>query len=306
MKISYTAPEDVGEISLKTYLKRQGVSKRLWRRLKNNGTVTVNSEAVNLTRTVLKGGESITLYLPEASDIVATDLPLDVRYEDAALLIVNKPAPMLVHPVGSEATHTLGNAVAHYLLTKGENATFHPLHRLDRNTTGLVLLAKQPNIQHLLTTGAKKLFTRRYLAVIEGEILPREGDIDAPIEREPTSIVKQRVSSEGKRALTHYRTIGTSEDKSFSLLELTLSTGRTHQIRVHLSYLAHPLLGDDLYGGDNTLISRQALHAHSLTVTHPFTRKELTVIADPPEDFISLLEKTGLKNFLVKIFQDEK
>ena len=162
----------------------------------------------------------------------------------------------------------------------GEKHAFHPVHRLDRQTSGLVLIAKEAHVQHLLS--AHNAIERIYLAVIEGKLPEPCGTIDAPIARRPGSIIERMVSPAGKCAVTHYATL--AERGGLSLLALRLATGRTHQIRVHLAHLAHPLLGDDLYGGRTDRIARQALHAHRLRLRHPSRGEEITVHAPLPAD----------------------
>ena len=312
MILKFTVPKTLTELPLRVFLRQKGVSLGLWRRLKHNGIVTVNGEPVNLTRTILTSNDEVVLTLPEETDIIPVNLPLDIVYEDDYLLIINKPANQLVHPVGKDIDNTVGNAVMGYYKRTNQPLSFHPVHRLDRNTTGLVLIAKQPNVQHILTTGAKKLFNRHYLAIIPGTLTAKCGMIDAPISRKQGSIIEQTVSDDGKPAITHYEVIDESfdvkfdmsnnnadidvkNDTSFSLLRLTLDTGRTHQIRVHLAHLGYPLIGDDLYGGKHILFSRQALHACQMEIKHPLTGELLTVKAPLPSDFQKLLEITGLK-----------
>lgn len=295
MILRFTVDKTLGApLPLRVFLRQKGISQCMWRKLKNNGVVNVNGIDVNLTRTMLNGGEEISVSLPEATDILPVDIPLDIIYEDEYLLVVNKPAGQLVHPVGKDFDNTIGNAVMGYYQRQGLPLSFHPVHRLDRNTSGLVLIAKQPNVQHLLTTGAKKLFQRHYLAVIPSALTEPDGVIDAPIGRKPGSIVEQEVSATGKPALTYYRVIDVNFDSQYSLLELTLATGRTHQIRVHLSHLGHPLVGDDLYGGSRELFSRQALHAYKMELTHPITKEPLTFYAPLPDDFQVLCQKLKL------------
>lgn len=218
------------------------------------------------------------------SDIEPEDLPLDIRYEDDYLMVVNKPAGQLVHPTTKEAHGTLGNAVLYWYRAHGEHHAYHPVHRLDRNTSGLVLIAKVPQVQYKLTPrrGEGKLFHREYLALIEGELTPPEGLIDAPIARALPSIILRKVSPDGQAARTHYDTVQT--DGHLSLVHLVLDTGRTHQIRVHLAHLGHPLLGDDLYGGSLTRIKRQALHAARLHFRHPLTNEMIDVRSPLPSD----------------------
>lgn len=263
-----------------------GISGTIWKRIKHSGTFTHNGVPANATRTQVGNGDTIAYDILRPSDIEPEDLPLDIRYEDDFLVIVNKPAGQLVHPTTKEAHGTLGNALLAWYARHGEHHAFHPVHRLDRDTSGLVLIAKEPQVQYQLTTGrdGKKAFTREYLALIEGTLTPASGLIDAPIARALPSIILRKVAPPpaGKEARTHYETVRTNG--KLSLLHLMLDTGRTHQIRVHLAHLGHPLLGDDLYGGSCTLLSRQALHAWRLSFRHPMTHEFVVVTAPLPSD----------------------
>lgn len=269
----------------------QGISSTLWKRIRHSGTLRVNGEEPTF-RTLLKTGDKVSYDVERESPIELEALPIEVVYEDDYYLVVNKAARMLVHPTTKEPKGTLAAGVLYYFREKGERHAFHPMHRLDRNTSGLVLIAKVPQAQYLLTQkSGEKLFHREYLAVAQGRLTPKSGTIDLPIARALPSIILRKISPEGKRAVTHYETLGTwdEEGRAFSLLNLRLETGRTHQIRVHLAALSAPLLGDDLYGGQMDKIKRQALHACRLKFIHPFTKEEINLFAPPPEDFLSLL-----------------
>ena len=289
MILEYKIDERAEEISVRSFLKRQGLSTHLWRRLKHQGSLTVNGQPVlRATLAKLRGGDVLRCEIPESTAIEPEELPLDIRYEDENLLIVNKPAQMIVHPVAKEQHGTLANAVAYYYETKKEPCVFHPTHRLDRNTTGLVLIAKQPHIQSLLTDKDGLRFHRTYLAIAHGHFIDGEGTIDFPIRRKPGSFIEQETHEAGRSAITCYRVL--AEEEAVSLVELQPVTGRTHQLRVHLAAVGHPILGDDLYGEPSPLIARQALHAYRLELVHPVTRLPLTVEATLPEDFLHVME----------------
>ena len=260
----------------------QGISNTIWKRIKHSGTFRVNGELVNAARTELKTGDIVTYDILRPSNITAEDLPLDIRYEDDWLLVINKPAGQLVHPTTQEAHGTLANAVLFHYEQQGEAHAYHPVHRLDRETSGLVLIAKQPQIQYKLSPKGVKTFHREYLALIPGELTPSAGTVDAPIARALPSIILRKVSPDGQSARTHYETLRTNHQ--ISLVHLTLETGRTHQIRVHMAHLGHPLLGDDLYGGTRERIDRQALHACRLSFTHPMTGQAISLEAPLPAD----------------------
>ena len=290
MILEYKIDERAEEISVRSFLKRQGLSTHLWRRLKHQGSLSVNGEPVlRATLAKLRGGDLLRCEIPESTAIEPEELPLDICYEDENLLIVNKPTQMLVHPIAKEQHGTLANAVAYYYETQKEPCVFHPTHRLDRNTTGLVLIAKQPHIQSLLTDKDGLRFHRTYLAIAHGHFSDVEGTIDFPIRRKPGSFIEQETHEAGRSAITCYRVL--AEEEEVSLVELQPVTGRTHQLRVHLAAVGHPILGDDLYGEPSPLIARQALHAYHIEFTHPATGQYMTFETDYPEDIKSALSK---------------
>ncbi len=282
-------PDSTGPIPIKDYLRRHiGFSLTIWRKIKHSGTLLVNDQKIPLNH-ILSPGDKITVNWQQECTIIPTELPLTICYEDEYLLIVDKPAGMLVHPTTSEHQMTLGNAIMYYFQKNQLPYSFHPVHRLDRNTSGLVLIAKLPHIQHLLSHNDIKNIKRQYLAFVSGLIIPDEGIIDAPIARHPDSIIQRVVDENGQNATTKYKVI--KNFKEASLVELALLTGRTHQIRVHLSFLGHPLLGDDLYGGSRNLIGRQALHAARLYFTHPVSGEIIDISSPLPADLLELIEK---------------
>ena len=272
----------------KDFLRKQaGISLTLWRKIKSKNSFFVNGLPLSPGSAFVRPGDIITYTTEQTSSLRATRLPLTICYEDDAVLVINKPAGQLVHPTTKEHDQTLANAVLYYYQKTNQPYAFHPVHRLDRNTSGLVLLAKEPQIQHLLTTGMQKHFQRSYLALVEGQVSVAEGLIDAPIGRKPGSIIERMVYPAGQEARTHFRTLRSSPD--FSLLFLRLETGRTHQIRVHLSHLGHPLAGDDLYGGSLNEIARHALHACALSFLHPVSGKQIQVYCPLPADMQRVL-----------------
>jgi len=286
--LDFLVPATVTSMPIKDFLRRHiGFSLTIWRKIKHSGTLAVNSHGVPMNHIVYPG-DIITVNWQEPCTLVPTKLPLTICYEDDFMLIVDKPAGMLVHPTTSEQVSTLANAVIYYFHAMKLPYNFHPVHRLDRNTSGLVLIAKQPHIQHLLSRNSIKNINRQYLALISGTVIPAEGMIDAPIARHPDSIIQRMVHESGQDATTLYKVIKVFNNTS--LVELTLLTGRTHQIRVHLSHIGHPLLGDDLYGGSKELIGRQALHAARLYFTHPVSGKAIDVSSPLPADLQELIK----------------
>lgn len=284
-------PELKGRRIRHILLSELGLSRALIQRLRDNDRVRLNGNPVFLTHKV-DAGEHITVDLEftEESHIIPEPMDLTIVFEDQEFLALNKPAGILIHPVGKETTGTLANGVIHYWLTQGVQAKFRPIHRLDRNTSGLVVVGKnQFAHQSLYRQFNLHSVEREYLALVEGTFQSQHGTVDAPISRKPGSIVERQVSSAGQSAITHYRV-----EKSFekvTLVSLRLETGRTHQIRVHMSYAGHPLLGDTLYGGDDSLIKRQALHSHWFRFVHPRSREPVQYQAELAPDLKQLIAK---------------
>ena len=271
--------------SAKAYLMHvHGTSGSLWRRIKHHGAFTLNGIPAVAARTMLKDGDWIAYDLPIVSSVIPESLPLSIIYEDDDLLVLDKPAGQLVHPTTKETHGTMANAVRGYYAACGVHLDFHPCHRLDRNTSGLLLIAKHPEVQYQIMR--QNALRREYLALIEGTIMPPAGCIDAPIARALPSIILRCVAEDGKPARTHYETQRTNGN--YSLLRLWLDTGRTHQIRVHLAHCGHPLLGDDLYGGTTEPIARHALHSAHLTLVHPRTKEVLILTAPLPRDMAQI------------------
>ncbi len=234
----------------------------------------------------LAAGQTLTVNLPEDTVTVeGIPLPLDIVFEDDALLAVDKPPYLAVHPSAGKPDPTLANAVVAYFERQGEPHLFRPLSRLDRNTSGLLLCAKDAHTAHLLTGKVSK----DYLAIVTG-VLSGEGVVDRPIRVKEGCCITREVGPGGKESVTKYRSLWTNGD--MSLVELRLLTGRTHQIRVHMAWLGHPLLGDTMYGTDQSL-PRQALHCHRLVLEHPETHRPLTLESPLPSDMREALLARG-------------
>lgn len=260
-------------------------------RLKRTETgLTVNGSRV-FANAVLRAGDLLAVDLDAAerpTEIRPIPMPLDIRFEDEHLLLLNKGAPLAVIPSSfAPEEATLANGLAHYL---GERFSFHPVNRLDRGTTGLMAVAKNGYIHDRLRRSLHSGdFLRRYLAICVGVPQPSSGSIDLPIGRAPGSAIQRRVDPGGQSAHTDYRLLDTAG--GLSLVELTPATGRTHQLRVHMAAIGCPLAGDWLYGAeDRALISRPALHASFLSLRHPVTGERMTFTAPLPADMKRLLE----------------
>jgi len=283
--------EEFNGKTLKDYLtKKLKISRRTITALKKNSGTCINGVPRKVD-TFLNVGDSISLIFPEVveSEVEAEEMKLDIVFEDEYLIVVNKSAGVPVHPCRNYPYGTLANGLMAHFRNIGTRATIHPVTRLDKDTSGLTLFAKHPHIQHLLGLDEyKEYFRKEYIAFIEGEIAPPSGLINLPIDRLEEGKVSRGVVENGAPSITEYKT--TECYGSYSVVEIVLHTGRTHQIRVHFSHLGHPLLGDELYGGDCTRISRQALHARKLSFIHPITEKEIFLETELPEDMKKALE----------------
>ena len=288
----HIGPELAGADVNSLLRRRLGLSGTVLRRIKwlPDG-ITVDGVRVTV-RYRVQPGQTLSVRISDpdsAGQPVPVDGPVDVVWEDADLAVVNKAPGVLVHPSHGHFDDTVGNYLMGRWRAAGEAAGFHPVHRLDKGTTGLLAVAKHPygqeKLKNQLHTGD---FRRVYLAVCDGIPAPPEGIIDAPIGAVPGSLIAREVRADGKAARTHYRVLRTSGARS--LVELELETGRTHQIRVHMAHIGCPLTGDFLYGTeDHDLISRPALHSSRLELTHPVTGERLALSLPLPEDMARLL-----------------
>jgi 23S rRNA pseudouridine1911/1915/1917 synthase len=244
----------------------------------------------------LKPGELVSILVPPPAEteVRAEAIPLDVVFEDSEMIVVNKPQGMVVHPAPGAATGTLVNALLHHVKDlSGIGGVARPgiVHRLDKDTSGVMVVAKNDRAhQSLAGQIGEKTALRQYWAVIRGHLKETEGRVEGPIARHPVHRKRMAVVEGGRYAATQWRVL--ENYKGFSLVELTLETGRTHQIRVHMAYLGHPVVGDTVYGGDVNVpvkLAGQALHARRLRLKHPVTGEEMTFEAPPPENFQKLL-----------------
>ena len=293
---TYQVTEEHQGLTVEYYLKNiLGCSGRKIQKLTRVKGILLNNKPVFLQRKVKAGDRIKVLNLQDKSyGVVPEPGTVQILYEDSELVVVNKPARMLVHPTGRTERGTLANYLAHYFQQQGQVLTIRPLHRLDRDTTGCVVFAKKAGIQSELEQQLKQgMFKRIYWALVPGRVEPPLGEIDLPLGTDELRPNRRTVHEQGERAVTRYRTLMTeliSElSMEVSLLELNLITGKTHQIRVHLAHIGHPVLGDRMYGKPSPLISRQALHARTVTFIHPANGQEVTVQAPWPEDFSKII-----------------
>lgn len=290
--ITYTIDSASAGLRIEQYLRRRGYSYQNLARLKKMRESILINGVWSYMRTAVKDGDILTVHIqePESSpNIPPVKLPLDIVYEDEDIVVVNKPAGMPVHPSLNNYENSLANGLMYYYQEQGKPFIFRCTNRLDRDTSGLTVVAKHMVSSSILSSmGMRHEITREYLAIVRGALKPSEGTIDASIGRTGSSLIERKIDFEnGERAVTHYRVV--EEQNGHSLISLILETGRTHQIRVHMKYIGHPLVGDYLYNPDMEYIDRQALHSHRLSFTHPVTGEKMEFTAPLPADMRKIL-----------------
>lgn len=312
--IDLIVDSDVHTQSMNHIIKQQHISQRMRRRLRNEGIITVNDEPATWN-TLVHGGDHLVMKLTPEQEFSLSPMELDIIYEDEHILVINKAAGVLMHPTSTVRDHTLANGVLYYYQETHQHYDFHPVHRLDKDTSGIVIIAKTSVVQHAFDK--KHIhFHKSYDAIVEGKLPAVPLTINWPIGRKPGSIIERYCTNEGKPARTDITVISHNTrpivDKSpiidsntiigsnnmtdgncemhFTHVQCLLHTGRTHQIRVHVSQLGYPLVGDDLYGGHLDYIQRQALHAARVSFHHPMTNEWLELSADMPQDMKNLIQ----------------
>ncbi|MDV3425681.1 MAG: RluA family pseudouridine synthase [Bacillota bacterium] len=288
--LTYRALNLDKKTKLRAYLKREKqISTRFLISAGREGRIKVNGKEEKLNYMLSEGDIiEIELQREETQDIDPVFMELDIIYEDKDILIINKPPFIVVHPTKNYQTNTLSNGIIYYFRQKGEDTIVRLVSRLDMNTSGLIVVAKN-QFTHMAMARDKASFQKTYLAVVHNKMKEKEGLIDLPILKEEIG-VKRIISPEGQESKTMYKVI--EEYDNSSLIELRLLTGRTHQIRVHLSHFGCPIYGDDLYGeADEEYIKRQALHAVKIEFSHPRTLERMKFEATIPEDIKNLINK---------------
>ncbi|MED1722263.1 RluA family pseudouridine synthase [Brevibacillus parabrevis] len=288
--IRFTADEiDAGQTVRDVLQKRYGVSRRLLIRAKFKGTITRNGVLVFVNEKLQAGDEVAVMVEEETEETVAPEeMPLCIRYEDDDLLVIAKPAGLVVHPTGNHPSGTLANGVIAYWKKRGEARRFRAVNRLDKDTSGLMIVAKnQWAHEQFSRMQQERTLQRFYQAIAEGIVASDAGTIDSPIGLAENSFITRQIRPDGQSAVTHYRVLARGE--GMTLLELKLETGRTHQIRVHMQSIGHPLAGDDLYLGGREHIGRQALHAARLSFVHPRSNEPMEFAEPLPADMQQLL-----------------
>ena len=297
--ISYDIDSHSEGLRVEQFLRRKGYSAQNLSTIKRMPeSILVNGVHYYMKQT-LKAGDRLLVRIQETEssrNIPPVCAPLSVAYEDEDLIVVNKPAGMPIHPSLNNYTNSLANALAWYYQQQGKPFIFRCCNRLDRDTSGLTVVAKHLVSGNILSTMTKKKEVRReYLAVVRGHIVPESGTISAPLARKGGTIIERVVDFDrGEPAVTHYRLV--REANGHSLVALQLETGRTHQIRIHLKHLGFPLVGDYLYNPDMEYISRQALHSFRLSFPHPITGEVMDFTVPLPEDMRNILtERSNLR-----------
>lgn len=285
MEIKYEIKNNFKTINqiLQTELK---ISSRLLYKLIKMQKILLNNKICD-TRSMTNAGDIITIdlnYEEDNSNIVPTQMNLNIVFEDDWLLIINKPAGIAVHPSILHYSDSLCNGIRFYFDKIGLKKKVRPVNRLDLNTSGLVVFAKCEYIQECLISQMKNNeFKKEYLAVCNGIFEKKSGTINLPIARKENSIIERCISKDGQPSITHYEVL--KDFDNYSLVKCSLETGRTHQIRVHMSAIGHSLLGDSLYGSISDLIDRQALHCYNLQFVHPVNNNVLNFYGELPIDF---------------------
>lgn len=293
-KLEYNITKNEENMKLREYLRKVArLSGRLIKGAAITGRIEVNGKTAKLNH-VLKTGDKVAFEVTkeESQNIEPEKIDLDIVFEDNDIIVVNKSPGMVVHPTKSYPVGTLANGLLYYFREKNENCIVRLVSRLDMDTSGLILVAKnQFSHMALARDMQSENFKKSYLAVVHGNLAEKEGTIDQPIYRPTDDSIKRVVDERGQRSITHYTVVEEYEESS--LVKLTLETGRTHQIRVHLSHIGHPIYGDNLYGveGDSNYINRQALHAYKLSFPHPRTNEIVELESPMPEDMKELINK---------------
>ncbi len=265
-------------------------SRRLSKKLEIAGKLLLNKKPAKLNKSVFKGDVLSVKFNDEEDEYSAVNIPIEIIYEDSDMLIINKPPYIVVHPTKSHQDNTIANGVVYYFKQNGIQRKVRFVNRLDMNTSGIVIIAKNPYVHNELANQMKSnMVEKYYYAVVEGLIAQDKGTINEPIGRLNDEDIIRVVDPSGKECITHYEVKNRFRNKT--LVKLKLETGRTHQIRVHMKHIGHPVLGDTLYGSESKEIGRQLLHCHEMIFTHPITGKNMTIKSELPEDMQRIIDE---------------
>lgn len=292
---TYTIAHEISGCTITQYLRKLGYSRHILTHLKQTeGGILLNGNPA-FTNVSLKTGDELTIFLKETASsekILPAPVPFSLIYQDMDVLVVNKPADTPIHPSMNNHENTLANGIAYFCAVHQEPFVYRCINRLDRDTTGLLILARHALSGAILSGQMRqRKIHRTYLAIVKGN--PGSGTVTAPIGRVPGSLVERQVDfHSGEPAVTHFQTL--CSGNQYSLISLQLETGRTHQIRIHMGYLGCPLIGDYLYFPDRSLIGRQALHSWKLEFLHPITGVSLSFTAPLPSDMACALKKAAI------------
>ncbi len=286
MQLKYIIKENDNYSNVKELLKAYfKISDRLLLRLKNSQNIFLNGLPTYVSKD-LKVNDEVTVlidFIEDNSNIVPTKMNLDIIYEDEYYIVINKSPNLPVHPSMLHYENSLSNGIKYYFDSIGLKKKIRPVNRLDKDTSGIVIFAKNEYIQECLVSQMKAMdFKKQYIAVCDGIFETKKGTIDLPIARKNGSIIERCIDSSGDNAVTHYEVL--QEQHNISIVKCLLETGRTHQIRVHLSAIGHPILGDTLYGNKSSNINRQLLHAYNVKFIHPITKILTNYVAPIPDD----------------------
>ena len=291
MKLEYTVKE---EENIRQILKEVFfMSDRLIVKLKHNNCISVNDEVAHIWTKISKGDKLVVEenFKEESLNIVPNEnIKLTILYEDEYMLIVDKAPGMPVHPSSLHFDDSLSNGVKAYYEKIGLKKLIRPVIRLDKDTSGIVIFAKNEYIQNQLMYQMKtKSFKKKYIAILEGIVEKNEGTIKTNITRKEGSVIERMVSDKGQTAISYYKVVKRLKNKNLTVVEYELETGRTHQLRLHSKYINHPILGDSLYNKESSLINRQALHSIEVKFIHPITKKEIIIKSDIPQDMKKII-----------------
>lgn len=286
MELNYIVKD---EVNIRQVLREKfGISERLLTKLKKNQKIFLNDSNKIYMDMYVKQNDKISVNLDfdeDNSNIIPVKMDLKILYEDESIIIVDKPANMPVHPSLNHYEDSLSNGIKYYFNILELKRKIRPINRLDKNTSGIVIFAKNEYIQDRLNK-----YHKEYLAIVVGKLLG-SGIIDKPIARKEDSIIERCIDSNGEKSITEYEVIQNFKvnNTNLSLVKCILHTGRTHQIRVHMKSIGHPILGDTLYGNYSELINRQALHAYKISFIHPITKKEIEITSSIPNDMLKII-----------------